>query len=377
MEIKRLNYFTHQLLREQDFKDEQAYHIEMRQRHNRWFHPWGVVGGLEVKEHGPQEIVVEPGTAVDQDGREIVLQEGQERDLSSFSNESEVYIILHYHQHETEHVSGGGVEGHTRITETAAIQEGKRDQPGDPGVVLARVHLGDHGHIRRIDMSPAVRKQAKASAAGGWVRMPFKPVRLNPIRVAGKLVRSTTDEYDFIVDESTAYCDRSARGSMEIPVPPGATQITGFRIAGITKGRVTTRLHRTGWNMKEGKGEFSKVLEEVIVDKSYYKEPTWDERERDLHREVRRDIRTAEAEVKGVVKEIVADVNRVFHKRSRFNLDEEQPASSEPSQEVSRVETSFHGEFEVHSRLDESHALAVSVHAEGETEIWLVAARFE
>jgi hypothetical protein len=31
----------------------------------------------------------------------------------------------------------------------------------------------------------------------------------------------------------------------------------------------------------------------------------------------------------------------------------------------------------VHSDLDESHALAVSVKAEGEAEIWLVAARFE
>jgi hypothetical protein len=373
MAIKRLNYFTHQLLREQDFKDEQNYHIEMRRRHNRLFHPWGVVEGLEVKEHGPQEIVVEPGTAIDQEGREILLQEAQERDLNSFPQNSDVYITVHYDQHETEHVSGGGVEGHTRVSETAVVQEDLRDHLDTSAVVLARVHLGDHGHIHRIDMSPSVRKQARASAGGGWVRMPFKPVRLNPIRVGGKLVRSNTDEYDFIVDESTAYCEKSARGSMDIPVPPGATQVTGFRIAGVTRGRVTTRLYRTGWNLKEGKGEFSKVLEEVIVDKSFYKEPSWETREK----EIGRDIREAGGEIRELVKDIVVDVDRVFHRRSRWNPDEEKPESSEQSKELIRVDTSFHGEFEVHSPLDESHALAVSVHAEGDTQIWLVAARFE
>ena len=92
---------------------------------------------------------------------------------------------------------------------------------------------------------------------------------------------------------------------MGIPVPPVATHLSGFRVAGVTKGQVTVRLFRVGWNLKEGKGERSQLLEEKIE----------------------------------------AD--------------------------------SFHKEVSVRSTLDESHALANSVHAQGETEIWLVAVRFE
>ena len=36
MVLKRPNYFPYQFLREQDFKDEQEYHIEARRRHNNY-----------------------------------------------------------------------------------------------------------------------------------------------------------------------------------------------------------------------------------------------------------------------------------------------------------------------------------------------------
>lgn len=311
MAIKRLNYFTHQLLREQDLKDEQAYHIAMRQLHNRQFHAWGVVEGLEVVERGPKQIEVKPGSAVDKEGREIVLQEREERDLSSFGHDSHghdshVYITIGYHQEETDHVSRSGMEGHARVTETAVIHESRQDQLDSAAVVLARVHLDEHGHIRHIDMSPEIRKQARSSTGTGWVRLPFKPVRLPAVRIDRGLVAEPSSEHDFIVDEATAYCyERGARGSMEIPVPPGATHLSGFRVAGVTKGQVTVRLFRVGWNLKEGKGERSQLLEEKIEGGSFHKEVT------------------------------------------------------------------------VQSTLDESHALAASVHAQGETEIWLVAVRFE
>src|SRR5580658_6514977 len=80
MVLKRPNYFPYQFLREQDFKDEQEYHIEARRRHNKQFHSWGVVEGLEVKEHGEHEILIQPGHAVDKAGREIVLTQTVSRD---------------------------------------------------------------------------------------------------------------------------------------------------------------------------------------------------------------------------------------------------------------------------------------------------------
>ena len=308
MAAKRVNYFTHQLLREQDFKDEQAYHIEMRRRHNRLFHSWGVVEGLDVVQKGTHEISVEPGVAIDNEGREIILEESETRDLSSFTHASEAFITIAYQQEDTDHFSAGGIEGYTRVMEKGEIHAVRRDDVDRAAVGLARVRLGEHGHVAEVDMSHTFRKVAGLvpGAQAGWTRLPFKPVRLNPVRISGKLAGGESSEYDFIIDEATAYCgEHGARGSMEIPVPPGAGHVSGFRIAGKTNGNVLVRLFRTGWNTQEGKGEKSQLLEETLTDRS------------------------------------------------------------------------FHKEVAVHSALDESHALAISVKAEGETEIWLVAVRFE
>jgi len=307
MVSKRMNYFTHQLLREQDFRDEQAYHIEMRRRHNRLFHSWGVVEGLEVVQKGSHEISVEPGVAIDHEGREIVLEESETRDLAAFTHDSEAFITIAYRQEDTDPFSAGGIEGYTRVAEKAEVRDVRHDQIDPAAVVLARVRLGEHGQIAEIDMGRNFRRVAKLEvpAGAGWVRLPFKPVRLNPVRIGGELAKSESAEYDFIVDEATAYCENSARGSMQIPVPPGARHVSGFRIAGITQGHVTVRLFRTGWNTKESRGEKSRLLEETLTDRS------------------------------------------------------------------------FHKEVAVNSPLDESHALAVSINAEGKTEIWLVAVRFE
>ena len=170
--------------------------------------------------------------------------------------------------------------------------------------------MDDVGHIHRVEMEAAIRKVCGQSAAAGWVRLPFKPVRLNPVKIDGKRVRvvseSEAEEVEFVVDEATAYCDqRGARGSMQIPVPPAAKGIVGFRIAGTTSGKVTVHLLRTGWNLQDNKGEKTPLLEETVHGPS------------------------------------------------------------------------FHKDIPVESHLDDSHALAVSVKAEGETVIWLVAAKFE
>ena len=77
-QLARNHYFTGKLLVERDFVDEQHYFIGKHRRHNRYLHGWGVVCGLKVKEHPNEQcrsqyVVVEPGTAVDCCGREIVV----------------------------------------------------------------------------------------------------------------------------------------------------------------------------------------------------------------------------------------------------------------------------------------------------------------
>lgn len=76
----RNHYFTGKLLVERDFTDEQRYYVEKLRHHHQRLHGWGAVCGLKVKEHESQAcrdrfVCVEPGTAIDCCGHEIIVRE--------------------------------------------------------------------------------------------------------------------------------------------------------------------------------------------------------------------------------------------------------------------------------------------------------------
>jgi DNA-binding beta-propeller fold protein YncE len=78
LQMARNNYFTGKLLVERDFTDEQRYTMGKLRRHNQRLHGWGVACGLKVGEHQnpncrAQYVVIEPGTAIDCCGREILV----------------------------------------------------------------------------------------------------------------------------------------------------------------------------------------------------------------------------------------------------------------------------------------------------------------
>ena len=83
----RNHYFTGKLLLERDFSDEQRYYIEKLRHHHQRLHGWGVVCGLKVTPH-PQAacrdrfICIEPGTAIDCCGHEIVVREEECIDIT-------------------------------------------------------------------------------------------------------------------------------------------------------------------------------------------------------------------------------------------------------------------------------------------------------
>lgn len=79
-EFSRNHYFTGKLLLERDFVREQDYFLDKARHHQRTLHGWGVVCGLKVVQHPTPEcrsrfVVIQPGTAVDCCGREIVVRE--------------------------------------------------------------------------------------------------------------------------------------------------------------------------------------------------------------------------------------------------------------------------------------------------------------
>jgi DNA-binding beta-propeller fold protein YncE len=85
-QLARNHYFTGKLLVERDFTDEQRFFLGKENRHNRTLHGWGTACGLKVVQHpNPacrnQYVVIEPGTAIDCCGHEILLRDEERFDF--------------------------------------------------------------------------------------------------------------------------------------------------------------------------------------------------------------------------------------------------------------------------------------------------------
>ena len=83
----RNHYFNGKLMLERDFTDEQRYQIDKLRHHHQRLHGWGVVCGLKVKQHEnpacrDRYICIEPGTAIDCCGHEIMLLEEECVDIT-------------------------------------------------------------------------------------------------------------------------------------------------------------------------------------------------------------------------------------------------------------------------------------------------------
>ncbi|NUO81207.1 hypothetical protein HUU05_14100, partial [candidate division KSB1 bacterium] len=124
--IQRVNYFEGQRLRVKDFEDEQTYHLDMRRRHNKNLHNWGIAAGLKVnREKDTNKITISPGMAIDVDGYEIVLDEPWvvENILTLTSSASGDFILTLAYADEKVSSAADGIcsTGLTRVAEKAAL----------------------------------------------------------------------------------------------------------------------------------------------------------------------------------------------------------------------------------------------------------------
>ena len=105
--VKRVNYFAGQILGAQDFRDEQAYFIEKRRLLNRALFGRGIAAGLSVSVPAGSSaatVIVEPGLAIDDGGREIDLRAAVSLDIPSAAG-SHQYIIVEYTERRTNAVA--------------------------------------------------------------------------------------------------------------------------------------------------------------------------------------------------------------------------------------------------------------------------------
>ena len=149
-EIKRLNYFNFQFLVDRDFEDEQAYHLQMRRRHNRQMHTPGVADGFTVTKAAANQVRISPGTAIDRDGREIVLDDARVHTLVTGGNNVDVFLAISYQDvsDPADRYTQGGIDDFTRVTERPKIEDTSSAPPADsPALLLARIRLNATGVI--------------------------------------------------------------------------------------------------------------------------------------------------------------------------------------------------------------------------------------
>ncbi|MCL6457713.1 MAG: tail fiber domain-containing protein [Gorillibacterium sp.] len=154
-DMKRMNYFNGLLLKEEDLTLDQQHHKRVQRLHNRYFHDWGIVYGLEVSEIvGQTKVEVSPGLALnrvkDLDNNEDISQEilvssnhpNRVLDLAGYSTSDQIYITVSYKEvlADPDLLKGGGKEIHVwEISDIKASSSKPKDACVD--ILLARVTL--------------------------------------------------------------------------------------------------------------------------------------------------------------------------------------------------------------------------------------------
>jgi Chaperone of endosialidase len=149
---KRVRFFDGQFLQEQDFVDEQKYHLDRERRHLRLLHVAGIADGLAVAAKGANQVTVAPGTAIDSDGRQLALAQTVTVDLpaETFNDKQGIELYLSYRESEEDEQTTKGISDFTRWLERpelVAIAPGEAYAGATPPVLLARVALDSAGRV--------------------------------------------------------------------------------------------------------------------------------------------------------------------------------------------------------------------------------------
>lgn len=131
--FKRINFFKGFLTTEHDWNDAERYHIDKRRLHNRLLHAPGVVfgfsGDLKVvaRARGDLSVEIQPGYAVDGQGRDLMLWEAEIKNLvlEEYKLPQTIYIVLRYYEQETDFIAykeNAAYKGHRRVLESCKVE---------------------------------------------------------------------------------------------------------------------------------------------------------------------------------------------------------------------------------------------------------------
>lgn len=213
--VERLNYYQFQYVGVEDFQDQQAYHRDMRRRHNLGPHSWGLVSGCNIVETpreadaGFVDIYVSPGVAVDGYGREIIILEPAKVDpelFAAFNTDRHLELWVRYDEVATRTATGGMVP----CTDAAAfsrVNESYRFIVGT--IVPSRTDLTVGGEIAKPAATAAPGEPVEPADAS----IPYQDFPLDE-RAALWLVRLGSVHWDGTVRKfrPVASADRLSEG---------------------------------------------------------------------------------------------------------------------------------------------------------------------
>ena len=142
--LKRVRYFSGQVLSAADFRDEQQYWLERQRRHNRLLHGWGIVTGLAVTVNG-NTVTVAPGLALDPVGREVDVS--VPLDVAVTAGGAPQWVVLSYCERDADPLPSldGEAPEPSRIEEGASLTL-EATVPAD-SVAIGRLTPGVQGWI--------------------------------------------------------------------------------------------------------------------------------------------------------------------------------------------------------------------------------------
>lgn len=95
--LERLAFFEGQRLTDADLSALQTYLREIDRLHNRALHSWGIAMGFEVTgSRGERTVMVQPGYALDCNGRELVLSSETTLEIPADSERTSYFLTVSY-----------------------------------------------------------------------------------------------------------------------------------------------------------------------------------------------------------------------------------------------------------------------------------------
>src|SRR5262245_26428702 len=117
----RVRYYDGEYLKDDEFIDEQKYHIDRRQRHDRLLHVAGVCEGLVPSVGDSKTIKITAGTAIDDQGHTILLDTDQTITLKSETGQ--LNIVITFAEQEDRPADGNSsVASNTRFKQAPVLQ---------------------------------------------------------------------------------------------------------------------------------------------------------------------------------------------------------------------------------------------------------------